>query len=53
MAEDMREQSTQPEWHEAVIRERLERMDRDPRPGTTWEDLREQLRIKRESTAKG
>lgn len=40
-----------PDWHQDVIEQRLKRMRSDPRPGTPWSEVREELRRSREANA--
>ena len=41
-----------PDWHKDIIEQRLKRMRQDPRPGTPWSEVREELRRSREANAK-
>jgi putative addiction module component (TIGR02574 family) len=41
-----------PDWHREVIEQRLQRIQDDPRPGTPWSEVRDELRRKREADAK-
>ncbi|MBZ0137763.1 MAG: addiction module protein [Planctomycetes bacterium] len=40
-----------PEWHRKIVEERLKRMEEDPREGVSWDEIKEELRLKREARA--
>lgn len=41
-----------PSWHDAIIDERVKRMEADPQPGIAWADAREMLRKRRAANAR-